>query len=142
MILFLLINRFAPRTKLQNLEFLWIFFLLSIKAIKNYKVKQNSIKTGFLVENCWNSELVLSQRELAAIAVVIAIVVAAAVTVTTIAVEFIAAIIRQLRPSPLTTTKSIVTFAWTAVKNRRQQVHQATESFIKVRLTTMGSCRC
>ena len=43
------------------------------------------------------------------IAVVVAVV--AAVTVTTIAVEFIAAIIRQLRPSPLTTTKSIVTFA-------------------------------
>ena len=43
------------------------------------------------------------------IAVVIAVV--AAVTVTTIAVEFIATIIRQLRPSPLTTTKSIVTFA-------------------------------
>ena len=37
--------------------------------------------------------------------------VVAVVTVTTIAVEFIAAIIRQLRPSPLTTTKSIVTFA-------------------------------
>ena len=42
---------------------------------------------------------------------VIVIAVVVAVTVTTIAVEFIAAIIRQLRPSPLTTTKSIVTFA-------------------------------
>ena len=48
----------------------------------------------------------MSQREPVAVVIVLAV-----VAVTTIAVAFIAAIIRQLRPSPLTTTKSIVTFA-------------------------------
>ena len=46
----------------------------------------------------------MSQREPVAVVIVL-------VAVTTIAVAFIATIIRQLRPSPLTTTKSIVTFA-------------------------------